>query len=582
MNTRERIRILLVEDNRLDSELFRWTLQDKSVAADLELAESLTSGLDRLSAEAFDIIVTDLTLPDSSGIDTFLTLHRHHPRKPIIVLTGINDEALAIKAVQLGAQDYLFKGGDRDLLVRSIHYAIERQKLLTQLEKSLEEIKELEGLVPMCAWCKKIRDDRGYWEKVETYIEKSTRAAITHGICPDCLQKIYPEVFGKMQVERPELLQPAGPGHPRKAGKTKVLLIEDDPVDAELIRLMASKETDMSMDIHWTDRLSSAIEQLREGEFDLVLSDLGLPDSRGIETFIRIHTLYPHIPVIILTGLPDEDLAVRAVRSGAQDYVVKGQVDSGTLMKAIRYAIERHKLLSELESKLRDIKRLERERRNILSMFAHDIRNSVLPQIWSLTRILSGKVQNTEDELSLVRDELQRLDHLLINFVEFSRLEAKEYKPSFGPFDLKAAVIKQVESSQAAAAQKNVTVSSVFPEEVSTVVNADGGMLQRVIANLLDNAIKYTGAGGTVSVNVSRCKKILVQVEDTGMGIVPEEVPFIFDSFYRATSSYGGVGLGLSIAKTIVEAHGGKIWVKSRPGKGSTFSFTLPLRAVGA
>ncbi len=194
MSREQCIKVLLIEDNEDDAELIRRILlKGISVSIDMERTDRLSSALERLAAEPFDAVLSDLGLPDSKGIGTFSRIHTKYPDTPIIVLSGLSDEELAIKAVQSGAQDYFVKGHvDGDLLGRSIRYAIERQKLLTQLEKSLKEIKTLRGLIPMCAWCRKIRDDKGYWKRVETYIQEQTGAAFTHGICPECAEKIQP------------------------------------------------------------------------------------------------------------------------------------------------------------------------------------------------------------------------------------------------------------------------------------------------------------------------------------------------------------------------------------------------------
>jgi predicted RNA-binding Zn-ribbon protein involved in translation (DUF1610 family) len=109
-------------------------------------------------------------------------------------MSGLDDEDIALKAVREGAQDYLVKGSfDGNLLVRSIMYSIERKKLMVQVEKSLKEIKTLQGLIPICAWCKKIRDDQGFWKSVEAYIEEHTAAEFTHGMCPECGEKAIAE-----------------------------------------------------------------------------------------------------------------------------------------------------------------------------------------------------------------------------------------------------------------------------------------------------------------------------------------------------------------------------------------------------
>src|SRR4051794_29518768 len=123
----------------------------------------------------------------------------------------------------------------------------------------------------------------------------------------------------------------------------KVLLIEDSPVDSRLLRLLLSESTTLHFEVTHVERLADALKSLGAKEFDVVLSDLTLPDSHGFETFQWLHVHVPDMPVLVLSGLDDETLAIKAVREGAQDYLVKGQVDGRTLSRAISYAIERHR-----------------------------------------------------------------------------------------------------------------------------------------------------------------------------------------------------------------------------------------------
>jgi DNA-binding NtrC family response regulator len=189
------IKVLIIEDNDDDAELLCYFLSKaEDLYFDIERAERISSAVDLLKKKNFDVLISDLGLPDSLGVETFVKLHTRYPEIPMIVLTGLDDQEAALKAVQGGAQDYLVKGKiDANLLIRSIQYSIERQKLITRLENSLKEIKTLRGLLPMCAWCRKIRDDKGYWQELETYIRQHTDTAFTHGICPDCMKKVNPE-----------------------------------------------------------------------------------------------------------------------------------------------------------------------------------------------------------------------------------------------------------------------------------------------------------------------------------------------------------------------------------------------------
>ena len=129
----------------------------------------------------------------------------------------------------------------------------------------------------------------------------------------------------------------------------KVLLIEDSPGDARLLREALAEANDAAFGLEFVDRLSTGLRRLSEGEIDLALLDLGLPDSQGLDTLDRVQTEAPDVPIIVLTGTQDEGLGVKAVQIGAQDYLVKGEVDARLLVRAMRYAIERHRLLAELQ-----------------------------------------------------------------------------------------------------------------------------------------------------------------------------------------------------------------------------------------
>ncbi|HZR15852.1 MAG TPA: SpoIIE family protein phosphatase [Verrucomicrobiae bacterium] len=147
----------------------------------------------------------------------------------------------------------------------------------------------------------------------------------------------------------PALTMPAARGPaPLRADSIRVLLIEDNPGDARLIELMLAEEAPSLFEAEWVDRLGLGLKRLSESDFGLILADLSLPDSQGLETFLRLHARAPQLPIIVLSGLRDTNIAVQAVHEGAQDFLIKGQVDGQLLVRAMRYAIERKGLTEQL------------------------------------------------------------------------------------------------------------------------------------------------------------------------------------------------------------------------------------------
>jgi DNA-binding NtrC family response regulator len=159
---------------------------------DFELTDvgRLADGLARLKEQTFDVVITDLGLPDGDGLNTVAELHKQAPHLPLIVLTRHGDDVTALEAIKMGAQDYLPKDRLEGIwFARTINYAIERQRLTKQLMEALENVKALNGLLPICASCKKIRDDKGYWNQLESYISNHSEASFTHSYCPECSRK---------------------------------------------------------------------------------------------------------------------------------------------------------------------------------------------------------------------------------------------------------------------------------------------------------------------------------------------------------------------------------------------------------
>ncbi len=139
-----------------------------------------------------------------------------------------------------------------------------------------------------------------------------------------------------------------------------ILVIEDDSGDARLIKEMLSDVRGRNINLQMADRLSKSAEHLSEGNFDIILLDLSLPDSRGLETFVAVYDRAQTVPIIILSGQDDETVAIKAVQAGAQDYLVKGQVDGVLLVRSINYAIERKKMEDKLKNKMNELKKFNK------------------------------------------------------------------------------------------------------------------------------------------------------------------------------------------------------------------------------
>jgi signal transduction histidine kinase len=277
---------------------------------------------------------------------------------------------------------------------------------------------------------------------------------------------------------------------------------------------------------------------------------------------------------VVLSGLADEDLAVRAVQEGAQDYLVKGQVDGGTILRSMRYAIERQ----HLEAVRRD---LETQRDEFFSSISHDLRTPVAAIKAAIGVVLANEPPATPPALhrllgniDLAADELTAL---IEDLLEIARLQAGRVDLWRSRVDLKEVVSRAVRALEPLIQARGQRISIDQPEG-PVPAEVDAERMGRVLRNLLSNAHKYGRERGNIVVRLQQSSdEVCLSVADDGPGIAPEEQERIFERFYRVgRSATMGTGLGLAIARGLVELHGGRLSVESAPGKGSTFRISLP------
>lgn len=205
-------KVLLIEDDPDDVFLLQGMIEEaeeETMSFEIETVDRLSAGLERLARGGIDILLLDLGLPDSMGINTLRTIRADASVAgiTIVVLTGHVDSHVGLEALHEGAQDYQVKGlVNGPLLVRSMRYSLERKRLEQEKEKLIEDlkvalakVKTLSSMLPICASCKKIRDDTGYWHQIESYISEHSETEFSHGICPDCMQTLYPQYVKKIK-----------------------------------------------------------------------------------------------------------------------------------------------------------------------------------------------------------------------------------------------------------------------------------------------------------------------------------------------------------------------------------------------
>lgn len=230
-----------------------------------------------------------------------------------------------------------------------------------------------------------------------------------------------------------------------------------------------------------------------------------------------------------------------------------------------------------------ELKRLERIRQDFVANVSHELRTPLANIKGYAETLINGAFQDQDSSkefTEIIYRESGRLAKIIDDLLDIARIESGKMRMAFLPVEVGPAIKKACEILRKSALDKSINIASSIPDGIPKIL-ADEGRFVQVLLNLVDNAIKYTPENGSVNIGVSRQNGFVrIAVKDTGLGIPEKDVGRIFERFYRVDKArsreLGGTGLGLSITKHLVQAHGGEIWLESAPGKGSTFSFTIP------
>lgn len=388
----------------------------------------------------------------------------------------------------------------------------------------------------------------------------------------------------------------------------RVLVVEDNQIDRRILESMLSESSSAVSFLKSTDTLAGARKLLSDHTFDVVILDLNLPDSEGEETLLNLNREYPSVAIVINTGAYEDELGLHTLGSGAQEFLVKGKYTAYVLNKAVHYALERKRLEIELTQAYERLKEtqsqiLQMEKMKVIgalaSGIAHEVKNP-LSAIAYGAAYLSEQVKSADDKVkSALQDILEAADRAntiindLLNFAGTTRLEKRSE-------DLNAVVEKALTLLRHEFEKKRVEVIRRL-DEAAPGVKIDRNRIEQVLINLLLNAVQSAPDGGKVELKthyhtvtedftqVPRLDKnkfqpgrtiVICDVEDNGGGIPEDQISRIFDPFFTTRQDKGGVGLGLSVSKNIMESHDGDILIENKPGGGVRARLIFPSDGV--
>lgn len=372
----------------------------------------------------------------------------------------------------------------------------------------------------------------------------------------------------------------------------KILLVDDNPGDVLLCKHILNDQEEHRFKIQYAPRLSTALRKARTISFDLILLDLCLPDSTGLDTFVKMKSQVRDIPIIVLTGTKDEETAVNAVRKGAQDYLVKDELTEGLLIRSIRYAIER----SGAEEKRRwlEMKMLYAQKLESLSVLsggvAHNF-NSLLTAIMGNAELAMEKLS----EESPAFRNLQKIETSAGTAAELAQ-QMLQYA-GMGRFVVEtldiSKLVREIKALIESMLTRRINIHYELADELP-LIKADVPQIQQLILNLVLNSAEAIGENnGDITISSSAIRAEMrwlrdafltdelnpgvyarLKISDNGPGIAEDDRAKIFDPFY--TTKFTGRGLGLAAVQGIIRGHGGAIRVYSEVGKGTTMDILFP------
>jgi signal transduction histidine kinase len=358
--------------------------------------------------------------------------------------------------------------------------------------------------------------------------------------------------------------------------ENKILIIDDEEVVRDSCTLILEGS---GYPVATAPNGARGLELLPEYQPDLVFVDLKMPGISGLEVLARIRAIDPNIVTVVITGFATVSSAVDAMKQGAYDFLPK-PFTPDEFRLIVQRGFEKRRLVLEAMA-LRREKEMLREQ--FAAIISHEVRSplgAIQQSLMALGMDLEGRLDEQQQKrLQRLQGRIDDLLKLVHTWLRVMSVDAGKLRESFRMVSVSAVVAKAVETVEPQSTRKDIeVVASVEPP--SCALYGDEGTLVEALVNLLGNGIKYSYPGSQIQVKAREQRGGLVlSVADTGIGIPKDELPHIFDDYYVGKTGQAvekSSGFGLAITRRIVQAHGGTIAVDSEPGRGSTFTITLP------
>ncbi len=378
--------------------------------------------------------------------------------------------------------------------------------------------------------------------------------------------------------------------------ENKVLVVDDEKEIRDVLSRALTRIAGFHVEV--AENAEEALQKIQKERFDLVLTDLKMPGKDGLQLLSEISKTNPDILTVMMTGHGSIDSALEAMKRGASDYLMKPINLEEIIVRLQKVLDERRRFVrlkdfaTQLERANQELRRCDAMKSEFVSVASHELRTPLSAIKNAVQLILHGKtgeINETQAKfLSMAERNINRLTNILNDLLNLSRIESGKMEMNFQELDLKGVIEFVLNSLKLQAENKSIQLKCDVEDSLQRVYG-DREKVEQILTNLIGNAIKFTSEGGEIRITAkpltgdeNRHKKMVsISIQDNGMGIPEEHLSQIFEKFHQVEGSLhrstSGTGLGLAITKGLVEAHQGKIWVESQLGKGSTFTFTLPI-----